>query len=166
MRRAVLRRPPNIRSQEYPAGFRGVKQDAVEYAGVTLEHELAERLRHYYTRYYRDTLGIPDWAAHVAHREREDHHERVRLQRLRMLAGEALSRGPILNIWCGTGGFNVAAAEAGACVVGVDADVDAIAICELKRRIRGGRYVRAAAEALPFQNETFALVHCFSVIEH
>src|SRR5207245_1731412 len=74
--------------------------------------------------------------------------------------------GPVLNLGCGTGGFNVAAEEAGARVVGVDADPDAIAICELKRRVRGGRYVRAAAEALPFRDGAFALVHCFSVIEH
>jgi 2-polyprenyl-3-methyl-5-hydroxy-6-metoxy-1,4-benzoquinol methylase len=139
---------------------------AVKYRGVTPEHELAARLRYYYTRYYRDTLGIPDWAAHVAHREREDDFERARLQRLRELAGDALTQGPVLNIGCGTGGFNVAAARAGACVVGVDADADAIAICELKRRVRGGQYVRAVAEALPFRDGTFALVHCFSVIEH
>ena len=139
---------------------------AVKYADVIPEHELAERLRHYYTRYYRDTLGIPDWAAHVAHREAEDRHERARLPRLRALVGDALARGPVLNLGCGTGGFNVAAEEAGARVVGVDADPDAIAICELKRRVRGGRYVRAAAEALPFRDGAFALVHCFSVIEH
>jgi len=139
---------------------------AVKYADVIPEHELAERLRHYYTRYYRDTLGIPDWAAHVAHREAEDHHERTRLPRLRALVGDALARGPVLNLGCGTGGFNVAAEEAGARVVGVDADPDAIAICGLKRRVRGGRYVRAAAEALPFRDGAFALVHCFSVIEH
>src|SRR5439155_62084 len=83
--------------------------------------------------------------AHVAHREAEDRHERARLPRLRALVGDALARGPVLNLGCGTGGFNVAAEEAGARVVGVDADPDAIAICELKRRVRGGRYGRAAA---------------------
>jgi ubiquinone/menaquinone biosynthesis C-methylase UbiE len=70
----------------------------------------------------------------------------------------------VLNLGCGTGGFNVAAEAAGVRIVGVDADADAIAICAL--RGRGGRYVRAAAEALPFRDGAFALVHCFSVIEH
>jgi SAM-dependent methyltransferase len=131
---------------------------------VTVGVELRDRQRRYYERYYRDVLGIRDWRSLVAHREAEDEHERARLARLRGLVGDPLARGPILNLGCGTGGFNVAAEEAGARVVGVDADAEAIAICGLKGR--GGRYVRAAAEALPFRDGAFALVHCFSVIEH
>ena len=129
---------------------------------MIVEQELTERLRGYYTRYYRDTLGIPGWDALVEHREDEARRERARLARVRALVGDALARGPILNLGCGTGGFNVAAVESGASVIGVDADADAVAICAL----RGGRYVRAEAEALPFRDGVFALVHCFSVIEH
>jgi SAM-dependent methyltransferase len=138
------------------------RERAVQYADVIVEHELAERLRHYYTRYYRDTLGIPGWTALVEHRAGEERRERARLARVRTLVGAALARGPILNLGCGTGGFNAAAAESGASVIGVDADADAVAICAL----RGGRYVRAEGEALPFRDGAFALVHCFSVIEH
>ena len=126
--------------------------------------ELRDRLRDYYTRYYRDVLGIPDWQALVAHRDAEDRNERVRVERLRALAAAELAEGPVLNVGCGTGGFNVAAEAAGAQVTGVDEDAEAISICALRRR--GGRYVRAAAEALPFRDGAFALVHCFSVIEH
>lgn len=129
---------------------------------TTAGAELQERLRRYYTAYYRDTLGIPDWPALVEHREAEARHERARLARVRALVGDAPARGPILNLGCGTGGFNEAAAEAGARIVGVDDSADAIAICVL----RGGRYARAQSEALPFRDGAFALVHCFSVIEH
>jgi len=129
---------------------------------TTAAGELQARLRCYYTRYYRDVLGIPDWDALVEHRAGEERHERARLARVRALVGEALARGPILNLGCGTGGFNAAAAEVGASVVGVDADRDAVAICTL----RGGRYAHAEGEALPFRDGAFALVHCFSVIEH
>ena len=135
---------------------------AVQYADVIVEHELTERLRRYYTRYYRDTLGIPGWDALVAQREAEARRERPQLARVRALVGDALARGPILNVGCGTGGFNIAAVEAGASVIGVDADADAVAICAL----RGGGYVRAEGEALPFRDGAFTLVHCFSVIEH
>jgi SAM-dependent methyltransferase len=124
--------------------------------------ELQSRLRRYYTHYYRDVLGIPGWTALVEHRADEAQHERSRVARLRELVGDAIARGPILNLGCGTGGFNAAAAEAGVSVVGVDADEDAVAICTL----RGGRYARAEGEALPFRDGAFALVHCFSVIEH
>ena len=123
---------------------------------------LTERLRRYYTSYYRDLLGIPDWATLVRLRETEDVQERPRLERLRRLAGAERLAGPVLNVGCGTGGFNVAADEAGIRIVGVDADAEAIAISAT----RGGACVRAVSEALPFRDGAFSLVYCFSVIEH
>ena len=131
-------------------------------AARTHADSLTDRLRHYYTRYYRDVLGIPDWRALVRLRETEETQERPRLERLRRLAGPDVLGGPVLNLGCGTGGFNVAAAEAGVRIVGVDADEEAIAIAAA----RGRGYVRAASEALPFRDGAFSLVYCFSVIEH
>jgi SAM-dependent methyltransferase len=131
---------------------------------VTPAVELRDRLRDYYTRYYRDVLGIPDWQALVAHRGAEDRNERMRVERVRALAPAELAGGPVLNVGCGTGGFNVAAEAAGVRVVGIDEDAEAMDICGL--RGGSGRYVRAVAEAMPFRDGTFALVHCFSVIEH
>jgi ubiquinone/menaquinone biosynthesis C-methylase UbiE len=78
--------------------------------------------------------------------------------------GEARVRGRVLNVGCGTGGFDVAAAAAGAWTVGVDEGAEAVAICGLRRG--GGRWVRAASEHLPFADASFDLVHCFSTIEH
>ena len=78
-----------------------------------------------------------------------------------MLGAGAL-RGRVLNVGCGTGGFNAAAAAAGARVVGVDADADAIAICAL-RRGAGLGFTRAAGESLPFSGGAFDLVHCFLI---
>lgn len=129
--------------------------------------ELRDRLRRYYTTYYRDVLGIPDWSVLVGLREDEERQERGRLDRLRrLLGGEAALRGRILNVGCGTGGFNLAASASGAHAVGVDADAEAIAICALKREKGGGTFVRAAAERLPFPDGTFDVVYCFSAIEH
>ena len=129
--------------------------------------ELRDRLRRYYTTYYRDVLGIPDWSVLVGLREDEERQERGRLDRLRRLLGvEALARSRILNVGCGTGGFNLVAEEAGLHTVGVDADAEAIAICALKRDKGGGAFVRAAAERLPFADGSFDVVYCFSAIEH
>lgn len=129
--------------------------------------ELRERIRRYYTTYYRDVLGIPDWSVLVDLREEEERQERGRVDRLRRLLGAAALPGRrILNVGCGTGGFNVVAEEAGARTVGVDADPEAIAICALKRDKGGGVFVRAAAERLPFPDGVFDLVYCFSAIEH
>ena len=98
--------------------------------------ELRERLRRYYTAYYRDTLGIPGWPTLVDLREREETQEHARLERLRRLVGPAALAGRVLNVGCGTGGFNAVAAAEGIRIVGVDADAEAIAICAAKRSPR------------------------------
>jgi len=134
---------------------------------VSLDATLRERIRDYYTRYYRDTLGVRDWPRLVDLREDEEAQERGQLEQLRGALASSTLPGPVLNVGCGTGGFNVLAASVGARMVGVDADAEAIAICALKRRKHGGGpFVRAAAEALPFRDGAFGLVYCFSSIEH
>lgn len=129
--------------------------------------DLRERVGRYYTAYYRDTLAIPDWKALVELRQdEEDRLEVLHLERVRRRVGPEPMRGRVLNVGCGTGGFTAVAAAAGARSVGVDDDGEAIAICALKARKAGGAFVRARAEALPFAEGAFDLVHCFSVIEH
>ena len=129
--------------------------------------ELHERLRRYYTVYYRDTLAIPDWAALVDLRQVEEERlEAQHIERVRRLVGPLAFRGRLLNVGCGTGGFNVLASGEGARAVGVDESGEAIAICGLKARKAGGAFVQAHAEALPFPDGAFDLVYCFSAIEH
>jgi SAM-dependent methyltransferase len=129
--------------------------------------EIREPLRRYYTAYYRDTLAIPDWATLVELRlDEEQRLEAAHVERVRRLLGPDALRGRVLNVGCGTGGFNVLAAEAGARAVGVDESGAAIDICGLKARKAGGAFAQAHAEALPFPDGTFDLVYCFSAIEH
>lgn len=127
---------------------------------------LRTRLRRYYTTYYRDTLGLRDWSMLVDRRDDEERQERARVDQLRRLLGEPALHGRILNVGCGTGGFNVAAGSAGARVVGVDCDQEAIAICGLRGGASDRRAVHAVAEALPFRAVAFDVVYCFSAIEH
>lgn len=127
---------------------------------------MAERLRRHYTRYYRDTLGLPGWADLVVHREREEEQEARRLGRLEAVLGRPVRGARLLNVGCGTGGFNVVAARAGALAWGVDVDPEAVAITRQKLRGLPGGACLAAAEALPFPPASFDLVYCYSAIEH
>ena len=124
-------------------------------------------LEAYYTRYYRDTLGLPDWQTKVSGRLTEEDVETSRIQIVAEALGRPLRGLGVLNVGCGTGGFNVAAQRAGASTWGIDASDDAIRICELRRTLgAGGRYARAAAEALPFPDRVFDVVYCLSTLEH
>ncbi len=124
---------------------------------------VTRRLTDYYTRYYRDVLGIPGWPELVAARIGEEAYEQARVSRVEQLLGRPVAGLRVLNVGCGTGGFTVAARRAGARCVGIDTERDAIDICRLKDE-RGA--VQGAAEALPFRTGTFDLVYCFSTLEH
>jgi 2-polyprenyl-3-methyl-5-hydroxy-6-metoxy-1,4-benzoquinol methylase len=124
-------------------------------------------LEAYYTRYYRETLGLPDWRAKVSGRLSEEDVEASRIQSVVEALGRPLRGLHVLNVGCGTGGFNAAAERAGASTWGIDASFDAIRICELRRSLgAGGWYARAAAEALPFPDGAFDVVYCLSTLEH
>lgn len=128
--------------------------------------KLRDRLERYYVRYYRDTLGLPDWSARAAGRGAEEEIDAGRVADLQGLLGPFAGRS-LLNVGCGTGGFNVAAARAGARSVGVDESVEAVGICDLKRVLgSGGSYAPATAEHLPFRDASFDLVTCISTVEH
>jgi SAM-dependent methyltransferase len=134
--------------------------------GVAWPEALRTRIERYYTRYYRDILGIPTWDALVASRLDEESQEAAHLARLEALLGRSVSGLDVLNVGCGTGGFNVVARRRGAQVCGVDSEWEAVAIAGDKAQATGGLVAGAAGEALPFRDASFDLVHCFSTIEH
>ncbi len=83
-------------------------------AELTAVPAVTERLEAYYTRYYRDTLGIPEWRELVAVRAADEAYEARRLARLEEALGDPARGRALLNVGCGTGGFNVAAKRTGA----------------------------------------------------
>lgn len=125
---------------------------------------LEDRLRGYYTRYYRDALGIPGWRDLVRVRLDDASYEARRLARLEGALGGPVRGLRLLNLGCGTGGFSAAAEAAGALAWGVDVDAEAVAIA--RARVSRGRIVRAAAERLPFASGSFDVVYCVSTLEH
>jgi SAM-dependent methyltransferase len=136
----------------------------VDSAAPVAGQDCADRLRAYYTRYYRDTLGIPGWRDLVDVRLDDAPYEGRRLDRLERALDRSVRGLRVLNLGCGTGGFSVAAERAGALTWGVDVDPDAVAIAHARHPY--GRVARAAAESLPFRPASFDVVYCMSTLEH
>jgi SAM-dependent methyltransferase len=125
---------------------------------------LASRVAAYYTRYYRDTLGIPGWREIVDVRLDDAVYEAQRLAQLERATGRRVPGARLLNVGCGAGGFSACAAAAGAHVWSIDASEEAVALTA--ERMPQHPAVVAAAETLPFSTAAFDLVYCFSTLEH
>jgi SAM-dependent methyltransferase len=123
-------------------------------------------LDRYYTHYYRDMLGLPGWRERVAGRLSEQDFGAEQLQGIERAVGPFAGR-RLLNVGCGTGGFNIAAERAGARTWGIDVSQEAVDICRLRQVLgAGSSYAMAAAEALPFTTGVFDLLVCLSTLEH
>ena len=125
---------------------------------------ITKRLEAYYRRYYRDALGIPEWHELVALRLADDNYERARLRRLEGALGRSVAGARVLDVGCGTGGFEAVARRSGVDAWGVDSSAEAAAIAHLRAPV--GRVLCAAAEVLPFRSGSFDVVYCFSTLEH
>ena len=126
--------------------------------------DVTAALTAYYTAYYRDTLGIPGWRDLVAVRLADEPYEQQRLAALERAVG-SIRGARLLNVGCGTGGFNALAEQAGAEVWGVDESSAAVTIARARMR-HGERVLHAMAETLPFPAASFDLVYCYAAIEH
>lgn len=139
-----------------------------------LESEELERLKAdiqlYYTRYYRDQLGLPDWVTRI----------RVRLNE-EQIFGEPLIRKiedwlhynfqgrQVLVVGAGTGAESITLYQRGAEVYGIEPNREALDILHRKARLYSlnpQRFVAAVAEFLPFADNSFDFVLCYTVLEH
>lgn len=130
--------------------------------------KLINKIRNYYEHYYRDTLGLPDWELSVERRIDEEREIQPKLKRLENLLG-GFNNKRVLDVGCGTGGFILAISKFVNSANGVDPDQKAITICRLKKRALKAENVDfkvGKAERLPFENDYFDIVYCYTVLEH
>jgi len=124
----------------------------------------------YYTRYYRDSLGLSDWLERVA----------LRMDEERTFGGPVIDlcerstgmdfRGKqALVVGAGTGAELFALAERGASVHAIEPSGEALEILKMKSAELGlddADIQEGAAEDMPFADGSFDLVVCYMVLEH
>lgn len=132
--------------------------------------ELDATIRSYYTRYYHDQLGLPDWRQKVESRIDEEtvYPQRV-LDWIERWLNYSFAGKRVLVVGAGTGAELYALQARGAWVTGIEPDDGAVRIIAAKARLRSGgsnRGVRAVGESLPYPERSFDFVYCYTVLEH
>jgi 2-polyprenyl-3-methyl-5-hydroxy-6-metoxy-1,4-benzoquinol methylase len=130
--------------------------------------KLTESIKKYYTKYYKDDLGLKDWRQRVDARLNEEKNDRCRLDKLSGFLNINFNKLKVLIVGCGTGGMAVELQHSGAKAYGIDPSIEAIEITNLKatKNNYSKNFTQGIAENLPFKNESFDFIICFSVIEH
>ncbi|MEM6885406.1 MAG: methyltransferase domain-containing protein [Verrucomicrobiota bacterium] len=127
-------------------------------------------LRSYYESYYKNELGLPDWEKRVEARCREeDVWGGVNIGRIEKWLSYDFSGKKVLVVGGGTGAEAICLNKRGAEVYVIEPYDPAVEI--LKRKadevgIPPERFMKAYAEDLPFEENEFDFVYCFTVLEH
>jgi ubiquinone/menaquinone biosynthesis C-methylase UbiE len=150
-----------------------MKEDKVNNNGPVNEQEnikrvFIEKIKEHLYEYYWEELGLRDWKKRTEDRINEvPRRERV-LKTIESFIG-GLQGKRILIVGSGWGGDCVAARNLGATeVIGIDIDSDVNEIANLRMLLEGYEKCcfNGAAEHLPFKDNQFDYVHCFTVLEH
>lgn len=138
-------------------------------------NKLSQKLTDYYTEYYHDQLGLKDYLDRVKDRVGEDQKE-SRFSALKYINKiEKLinfrfdNKKKILVVGAGTGVEMIQFHRLGCKVTGIEPDQKAVEILRLKadrEKISQDKIVKAVAEKLPFGNNSFDFIYCFTVLEH
>lgn len=132
--------------------------------------DLISLIKNYYTDFYKNQLGLKDFASRVESRLNEESIEAARIAGLEELINFPFNKGQKhLIIGTGTGGLAAALFEKGCSVWGIEPSADANKIVQLKAKAIGmpeENFTTHKAENLPFGDNTFDFIHCYSVIEH
>lgn len=137
---------------------------------LSLQQEIEEGLWRYYTAYYHECLGLPDWKRRVERRLQEEavFGEPV-IRNIERWIGYQFGGKRVLVVGAGTGAECVTLARRQAVVFGVEPHEHALQILHLKARLHGldrGAFLAGVAEHLPFRDESFDFVYCYTVLEH
>ncbi len=132
--------------------------------------QLETAITRYYTRYYCEQLGLPDWARRVEARldEERTFAEPV-IKKIEGWINYTFQGKRVLVVGAGTGAESVMLARRGAQVFAIEPDARALEIIRLKAQahnITSLSSLAAVAESIPFPGCHFDFVYCYTVLEH
>jgi SAM-dependent methyltransferase len=136
-----------------------------------LAAEIETLMREYYTAYYHYELGIPDWKKRVESRLNETENILPRIAEVEGWIGQEFSSGSkVLVMGGGTGAEFIAFSNRGCETYAVEPGEAGVKIARMKATLTGivpaEHFIQGVGEKLPFENNSFDLVWCFTVIEH
>lgn len=127
-------------------------------------------IRQYYKKYYHDTLGLKDWKQRVETRLDEERYFASRaINCLEEVLQYDFSGKKVLVVGAGTGAEFIALHKKGAEVHALEPDTEAVEILKLKcldNNISSERIVECFAENIPYPDDEFDMVYCYTVLEH
>lgn len=127
-----------------------------------------EKITKHLYKYYWQELGLGDWESRIQDRISEVPRNEKILKALESFIGTLRDK-RVLIVGSGWGGACVAAKNFGTEeVIGIDIDDEVNEIANLRMRLEGYEEccLYGAVEDMPFAENYFDYVHCFTVLEH
>ena len=135
-----------------------------------LNGKLNKLLFEYYQNYYKDELGLPDWESRINLRLNEEEIFSSRfINWIEQWFNYQFANKKVLVVGSGTGGELVIFYNKGAEIYGIEPNENALKISHMKATINNmdcNKITNASSEKLPFDDEKFDFIYCFTVLEH
>ncbi len=127
-----------------------------------------EKIEDHLYKYYWEELGLKDWKRRIKDRVNEVPRNETILKTIEYFIGSFQGK-KILIVGSGWGGACVAAKNLGVeKAIGIDIDNKVNEVANMRMCLEGYAdcCFTGAAEYLPFKNNQFDYIHCFTVLEH
>lgn len=135
-----------------------------------MDTDVEQASRAYYTHYYRDELGLPEWEIRMMNRlQEEEKLGNLNLEKIEAWLRYDFNGKRVLVVGAGTGAESFSLVKRGAEVYGIEPNADALEILHLKSQklqYPAERFTPDVAEKLPHPENSFDFIYCFTVLEH
>ncbi len=140
-------------------------------SSIDLKKTLDKKIFTYYKKYYLEELGLPDWDKRVHNRLNEEFtFSETIFKEINSKIDFNFTNKKVLVNGCGTGGELIYLNNhKQANVYGIEPNLDAFEICQIKSDIHNipkDKFINGYAEDLPFEENTFDFIYCYTVLEH